>query len=87
MWNLPQEHDHRKGGGLMSVDEALVEYQAHRKLLKHPLTPYGLTLIKKKLEGFYPGDESMQIESINQSIERGWRGVFEVKEDGDGEFA
>lgn len=65
----------------MSVDEALEEYQAHRKLLKRPLTPYGLGLVKKKLERMYPDDEPMQIEAINQSIERGWQGVFQVQED------
>lgn len=72
----------------MTVNEALAEYELHRKLLKRPITPYGLNLVKKKLERMYPDDEGMQIEAINQSIERGWQGVFHVQEEGQsGDFA
>lgn len=72
----------------MNLQQALKEYEAHRKLLKRPLTPYGLGLVEKRLAKIYPDDEERQIHSINQSIERGWQGVFPIQEDTEtGEFA
>ena len=34
-----------------------------------------------ELEKLAPGDEAMQIAILNQSIQRGWQGVFPLKED------
>lgn len=62
------------------LDIALNDLIEARKKLRKPMTERAIKLVKNKLEKMYPWDTEMQIISINQSIERGWQSVFEVKE-------
>lgn len=51
------------------------EFRRHRVRIKHPMTPYAEQLILAKLERF-KADGSNPIDILNESIERGWAGVF-----------
>ncbi len=51
-----------------------------RKKIKAPLTERAEQLIHDKLDRLSGGNEQSKIAILNQSIERGWRGVFEIKE-------
>lgn len=53
-------------------------YLDHRKKLKKPLNDYGMRLILKDLEK--KGDEKTQIAVLEQSISKGWVGIFDLKE-------
>lgn len=66
-----------------ALDSALDEFAKARKAMKKPLTDRARELTKADLEKLAPGDEAMQIAIINQSIQRGWQGVFPLK---DGNF-
>ena len=63
------------------LDEAMGKFARHRKAMRKPLTPEARELTLKELEKLAPGDEAMQIAIINQSIQRGWQGVFPLKEE------
>ena len=60
--------------------DALVAFRAMRKQIKKPLTERGEELICKKL-GDMTNDHAVMIQILDQSIERGWQGVFPVKEE------
>lgn len=70
-----------KGAERTPLDDALDEFVKHRKALKRPLAGKGIELIRAELEKLAPGDEEKQIAIINQSIMRGWQGVFPLKAD------
>lgn len=63
------------------LEKALSDFRLHRKQLKRPLTPRAEELIKKRLAAWYPGSIDKQVAAVDQSIEMGWQGVFELKED------
>lgn len=71
---------HKESECVSEFDIALNNLIEARKKLKKPMTENAIKLVKNKLEKMYPWDTEMQIISINQSIERGWQSVFEVKE-------
>ena len=56
------------------------EFIKFRKDIKKPLTERAKELILKDLEKLAPGDEKTQIAILNQSIKRGWAGVFKLKD-------
>lgn len=61
------------------------KFLEHRKKNKSPMTPYAQTLAIKELEklaetGNHP------IEVINQTIARGWKGFFELKQNQKGNY-
>lgn len=60
---------------------ALENFIEARKKMKAPLTPRGLGLIILKANKLSDGDLQKSIDIVNQSIERGWKGVFELQED------
>ena len=60
--------------------EALIEFVKFRKLIKKPMTNKALELIISKLNKIATTDRE-RVEVINQSIERGWAGVFALKSD------
>jgi len=53
--------------------DAIGEFVAHRKEIKHPLTPRAWQKIVGKLVGVAP---DVAVEAINKSIASGWRDVF-----------
>lgn len=63
------------------LEIALDEFAKHRKAMKKPLTDKARELTLNELEKLAPGDDDMKIAILNQSIQRGWQGVFELKED------
>lgn len=60
--------------------EALIEFVKFRKLIKKPMTSKALELIIAKLNKLGHSDKE-KIAIVNQSIERGWAGVFAIKDD------
>lgn len=62
-------------------ESALNDLIEARKKLKKPMTERAIRLVRNKLEKMYPWDTEMQIICINQSIERWWQSVFEVKDE------
>lgn len=60
--------------------EALIEFVKFRKLIKKPMTNKALELIISKLNKIATTDRE-RVEILNQSIERGWAGVFVLKSD------
>lgn len=62
------------------LNDALIKFIEHRKKLKKPMTDYAVKLLIGKLNKMTPSIE-MQIDILNQSIESGWLGVFELKKE------
>ena len=64
------------------IPEELVEplkaFEEHRKVLKAPLTAHALELIVRKTHKLANGDTQVMIDILNQSIQQGWKGVFEL---------
>tara|TARA_R110002020_G_scaffold292877_5_gene508324 strand:+ start:826 stop:1104 length:279 start_codon:yes stop_codon:yes gene_type:complete len=57
-------------------EQALSEWIAYRKEIKKPLKPMTIDRVKKKLLKY---DHETQEAMVEQSIENGWQGLFEVK--------
>lgn len=62
------------------VLDAWAEFKKHRTRLKKPMTDYAERLMIGKLEILANGDPLKAVEIIEQSIERGWQGLFELKD-------
>ena len=62
------------------LQQALKDFIKLRKTLKSPLTDRALTLSFNKLDKLATDDET-KIAIINQSIERGWKGLFPLKKE------
>ena len=60
--------------------ETLVEFVKFRKLIKKPMTNKALELIIAKLNKLGQSDRE-RVAILNQSIERGWAGVFSLKDE------
>lgn len=60
--------------------EALVEFVKFRKLIKKPMTNKALELIIAKINKLGQSDRE-RVAILNQSIERGWAGVFSLKDE------
>lgn len=56
-------------------DELWEEFRKHRKRIRAPMTPYAEKLILTKLEQFQKSGAN-PVDILNESIERGWAGVF-----------
>jgi hypothetical protein len=52
------------------------EFKAHRKKLRRPMTDYAETLILTKLMRWQTENGANPIDVLNESIEKGWTGVF-----------
>ena len=60
-----------------SLNKAFLDFMKHRKQLKKPMTERAVELSVKKLE---KQTEQNAIKMIENSIENGWAGLFELKE-------
>lgn len=73
-----------KGNKQFATDEklnqAILDFINMRKTIKAPMTEKAINLTISKLNKLSQ-DTSTQIAILNQSIERSWRGVFDLKED------
>lgn len=61
------------------LNDAILEFIAHRKASKAAITKKGMELIMKKLDRLAM-DNDEKIAILHQSIENGWKGVFALKE-------
>ena len=61
---------------------AVQAFSEHRKGMKAPLTEQALKLTLSKVEQLAPGNEAAQVAILEQSVQRGWKGVFALKEEG-----
>jgi hypothetical protein len=59
----------------------LIDFVEDRKERKKPPTTRAVKGWVNKLEAMYPNDAKKQAESLQQSIDRGWMGLFPVKND------
>ena len=59
--------------------EAWKDFRKHRTKLKKPMSDYTEQLDLKKLVNLSGGNEEKAIRIIRQSIDNGWRGLFELK--------
>lgn len=67
-------------GGLSDrMREAMAAFVEHRKGMKAPLTAQALKLTLGQLEKLAPGNEAMKVAILEQSMQRGWKGVFALK--------
>lgn len=63
------------------LKEALKGFADSRKALHKPLTLRAKQLTLDKLEKLAPHNEVKQVAILNQSVERGWQGVFALQEE------
>lgn len=52
------------------------EFRKMRVRIRHPMTPYAETLILVKLEKWRIEQGANPVDVLNESIERGWSGIF-----------
>jgi hypothetical protein len=57
------------------------EWEVYRKQIKKPLTKIG---IKKQLKSLIEHGPDIAIKMLNQSMENGWQGIFELRENNNG---
>lgn len=70
-----------KHKGASALDSALNDFAEMRKKMRKPLTDRALALTLAELEKLAPGDDEKKIAILNQSIQRGWQGVFPLKDE------
>lgn len=73
--------DEEKHKGASALDAALDDFAEMRKKMRKPLTDRALALTLSELEKLAPGDDDKKIAILNQSIQRGWPGVFPLKDE------
>lgn len=73
--------DEEKHKGASALDAALNDFAEMRKKMRKPLTDRALALTLSELEKLAPGDDEKKIAILNQSIQRGWQGVFPLKDE------
>lgn len=59
-----------------ALDDALKDFAEMRKKMRKPLTDKALALTLDELEKLAPSDDEKKVAILNQSIQRGWQGVF-----------
>jgi hypothetical protein len=75
----PNPNPNPKGAG--ALDVALRDFAEMRKKMRKPLTEKARELTLSELERLAPGDDEMKVAILNQSIQRGWQGVFPLREE------
>ena len=65
-----------------SLRDALLDFLDFRKSAKAAVTTKGqMQLLLKKLDELSRGNPQTKVKIVNQSIERGWKGFFELREE------
>lgn len=64
-----------------ALQEALTAFKEMRQKMRKPMTPLAVDLLIDKLRKLAPGDEQKQVAMLMQSIENGWTGVYELKQE------
>lgn len=70
----------QKSAESTELRDAIIEFVKFRKLIKKPMTNKALELIIAKLNKLGASDRE-RVAILNQSIERGWAGVFSLKDE------
>jgi hypothetical protein len=79
--NKELRNNYKRGFEEFFVDELkneLQDFVDHRKAIKKPMTAKAVKLLILKLEKMYPKNFEKQKECLNQSIQNGWTGVYEL---------
>lgn len=76
---LSKEREKKKAGS--PLDDALSAFKDMRNRMHKPMTQLAVDLLVQKLEKLAPGDTDKQVAMIMQSIENGWTGVYELKQE------
>ena len=64
-----------------ALEQALKDFKDMRNRMHKPMTQLAVDLLVQKLEKLAPGDTDKQVAMIMQSIENGWTGVYELKQE------
>lgn len=75
------ESESNPSARVSALDVALNDFAEMRKKMRKPLTDRALALTLSELEKLAPGDDEKKIAILNQSIQRGWQGVFPLKDE------
>lgn len=75
-----EEKGNRKETKKGPLAAALADFSEMRRKIKAPLTDRAKELILSELEKLAPDEEELQIKILEQSTQRGWRGVFPLRE-------
>lgn len=75
-----------KGGAKEStlsfeLRQAVDEFKAMRSRMRKPMTELAVKLLLKRLDKLAQGDEQKMVAMLMQSIENGWSGVYELKQE------
>ena len=76
---LSKEREKKKDGS--PLDDALKAFKEMRVRMRKPMTQLAVDLLVQKLEKLAPGDTEKQVAMLMQSIENGWPGVYELKQE------
>lgn len=74
--NSIDKHSLVKKNTASPLDVAMKDFAEFRKKIRKPLTDKAKELTLAELEKLAPGDDKTKIAILNQSIQRGWQGVF-----------
>lgn len=64
-----------------ALEQALKDFRDMRNRMRKPMTQLAVDLLVQKLEKLAPGDTDKQVAMLMQSIENGWTGVYELKQE------
>ena len=64
-----------------ALEQALKDFKDMRNRMHKPMTQLAVDLLVQKLEKLAPGDTDKQVAMLMQSIENGWTGVYELKQE------
>lgn len=64
----------------LELKETIIEFIKMRKLIKSPMTDKAVKLMLNKLDKLSNNSDLLKIQILNNSIENGWKGIFELKE-------
>ena len=75
-----------KGGAKEStlsfeLRQAVDEFKAMRSRMRKPMTELAVKLLLERLDKLAQGDEKKMVAMLMQSIENGWTGVYELKQE------
>lgn len=64
-----------------ALDDAVRAFRETRSKMHKPMTELAVKLLLNRLEQLAPGNEQRQVAMLMQSIENGWTGVYELKQE------
>lgn len=82
---MPGKRGKKESGGAAAppsspLERAIEDFKAYRTAAKKPMTKRAVELLWQQLEKLAGKDEGLQIAILEQSILRGWTGVFPLRD-------